>query len=224
MCNIEHFGHLLAIAFSVSAIFYYVDMRKTVERSLKDALTVHDTALRKTDSDWRAGFLNEIFATAYEKDVNGELRRVPGGPLSFRRPSNEAKKREAQWHYYLTSAVAYNSYVKFSRAVLARSLLVTNVLVVISTASSMSALIVSGYYPELKIGCGWATVILVLSYVSITWNILFFLFLIPKLVKRIERRVRPDPQAPALDAGKGIDAGSTSDQSMRQERARQHAP
>jgi len=88
--------------------------------------------------------------------------------------------------------VAYNSFATISRALLSHSDFLTTLLVVLSTTSSLGALIFAGYNPELKIRCILMTGILALSFASISWNILFYVVLIPTLVNRIGHLVEAD--------------------------------
>jgi molecular chaperone IbpA len=56
VCEIEHFGHPLAIAFTLSALFYYVELRKVANARTTEILANHRTAL----SNNRQGLSNII--------------------------------------------------------------------------------------------------------------------------------------------------------------------
>lgn len=155
MCKVENFGHLLAIAFSLSAIFYYLEMRSLAEDRLKTTSAIHDAAKR----------------SAYKR-LSAALRLMIW-PFSFDVEETENSDGRVVKPFIVTIIVFISKGAIYIGGKL------TVLFVVTSTFSSLGGLIYAGYYPDSRIGCGWMTTILVVSYISIIWNLLVYVLYIP---------------------------------------------
>ena len=133
---IEDFGHVLAIAFTLSAIFYYVELRELAIERLKQTLDAFETAIGRAEEKLNISSLTTKWL----------LRRSTSGAIS--------------------SVKVY-----------------THVLVVLSTSVSLGSLIYSGFHPHEKYGGGAITFILLLSFLSIIWNLVLYFLLLPKLTR-----------------------------------------
>lgn len=181
MLSIEHFGHVLAIAFSVSAIFYYVELRELAEDRLRRAIDAYQSAVALADDQFKETIL---------EDFEASTMHPHGGILALRPdPPWLAKKKatiQERGNKALTSSLIDSSLLMILRW----TPYLTSTLVVISTTCSLGALIYSGFNPDLEIGWKLMTLVLVLSYSSISWNLIFYVLLLPLLLKG-----RPTPQS-----------------------------
>jgi hypothetical protein len=105
-------------------------------------------------------------------------RRTP--PLT----AQQLKRRQEALNKWFLSS--------FSTAIIKSFSYVTPMFAFLSTATSLGALLFSGYHPDNELNCKWMTVILATSYVSIVWNLLFYLMYIPTVTRLIQRLVPAD--------------------------------
>jgi hypothetical protein len=185
MFKIEDFGHVLAIAFSVSAIFYFVDFRERAIESFEEALV----ALRSA----------RLSAEQKFKDAVGEQIGADRGRMFSLAPrTEEVKKRLAVLEQRQRSATVRWGLLGFLASIIAYSHITTNFLAVLSTGISLGSLIYSGFHPHDCYGWTTITLILVLSFLSIVWNVGLYLILMPKLTKGLASPSisdRPTPTA-----------------------------
>ncbi|WP_128931937.1 hypothetical protein [Bradyrhizobium zhanjiangense] len=169
-CSIEHFGHVLAIAFSVSAILYYIELRELITKRREEAVAIHEAARKAANKEWADELVQNI-----RKDMdNARAANRPWMLTPTREPSEEELKNESR----LLSRMLLLDY---SGTLLRAFPFITTALVFLSTATSLGALLVAGYYPEAQPGCSYMTFILAISFASIVWNVLVYWIYIPKI-------------------------------------------
>jgi hypothetical protein len=197
VCSIEHFSDLLAIAFSVGAIFYYIDLREIAEKRRKAALMIHDAAQRTANLEIGRAILDKITSDMQTARKRGESW------LTARTPPATAQQRNA-----MNAGLNKGLLSDFSKASVISLSYLTHAFAVLSTATSLGTLLFSAYYPDKReLDCKWMTVILVASYASIIWNLLFYFIYIPAVTSLIRRVV------PADQSGKSVTINLTSDRS-----------
>jgi hypothetical protein len=174
MLRIEHFGHVLEIAFSVSAIFYYFELRELAEDRLRRAIDAYQSAVALATEQFKGTIPEGVRASA--KNPYGGLLAIRRDPLWLQR---EKAQIQARGDKALTSSLIDSSVLMILRW----TPYLTSTLVVISTTCSLGALIYSGFNPDLEIGWKLMTLVLVLSYSSISWNLIFYVLLLPLLLK-----------------------------------------
>lgn len=175
-CSIEHFGHVLAIAFSVSAILYYIELRELIAKRREEAVAVHEAAQNAATKEWAGAFLRKT-----KQDMDNA--RATNRPWILT-PTSELSKQELKTESNVLSRMLL---LHYSGAILKTFPFITTALVLLSTTTSLGALLVAGYYPEATLGCGYMTVILAISFASIIWNILVYWIYVPKITSWIGR-------------------------------------
>jgi hypothetical protein len=174
MFMIEHFGHALEIAFTLSALFYYQELRDLAEDRLRRTIDAYQSGMTSAVDQYKKTIVESVQASA---------RHPRGGILAIARDpewlAKEKEKIDRRRDKALGSSVIH-SYVLVA---LHLSSYLTTILVAISTTCSLGALIYSGYNPNLDIGWKLMTLILILSYSSISWNLFFYVLLLPRLLK-----------------------------------------
>jgi len=185
MYRLEHFGHVLAIAFSVSAIFYYVDFREQAIQRFGSALSALKVATNMAEQAAKDAILNHIRA-----DRPGEMFRLSARTkeeteaLAIRKSKQDAEM--ARWAFLglVGSMISYSHVATHSFAAL-------------STSASLGFLIYAGFDPEAHFSLTGIISVLALSFASIIWNLGFYGYMLPKLTKAISRPSGQDTQPAA---------------------------
>jgi hypothetical protein len=177
VCEIERFGHPLAIAFTLSALFYYVELRKEASKWTSKVLENHREELAKNRERLSSVILGVPDA------------RWPRLITALKAKVAERKSRriflaeDFDVVLLLGSIALWLGIFKF-RILGTRVSVHTNAWT--STIVSLGALIYAGYVPG-EISCGIMTLILVLSFYSIAWNLWIFFVYLPILDFLIRR-------------------------------------
>jgi hypothetical protein len=176
MYKIEDFGHALAIAFGLSAAFYYIELREIAEDRLKGVFAKLVQAHQIADKEYR----DAIYA---------ELKAQMSGSnwWTFRKKSQ--KERDILEAYKHATALEKRrfSLLQFATMAVLFSHEMTGIVTLTSTAVSLGSLIYSGYCPDETFGWKFITFILFLSFLAIIWYICFYVIAIPRLSDAVER-------------------------------------
>src|SRR5215203_631552 len=115
--------------------------------------------------------------------------KISGGDgiLSLRKRSKLVEKKIEKLDKQSGKALTFYSLSHIVIILLRWERYITTVLVIVSTISSLGSLIYSGFVPNGNLGWKEVIAILAFSYSSIAWNLLFYLLLLPLLVKAIEQ-------------------------------------
>ena len=173
MCLIEDFGHPLEIAFSLSAVFYYVEMRATADERVRAALATHEAAERTAQREYR-GVLRDTLKTEITRET---VLGLPRRAIPFL-TSNALRRELAS----MTALVLLPA----SRRMVMASRYLTPVFAFLSTAFSLGPLLFAGFQPHYEIDGRWMALILFVAYLSILWNIAIYAIYIPRLAQTID--------------------------------------
>jgi hypothetical protein len=172
MYQIEHFGHVFAIAFGLSAIFYYIELREVAEERIKETLEVLAGSLGFAEQAVKDKIRQLLYASFSE------------GMLSLKPRSKELKEKleklrleqkHVTWRYHLLDLASIM--IVFSH-------FATHAFAILSTAVSLGALIHAGFDPEYKFGLWSIITMLILSFASIIWSLSFYVVVLPILKLR----------------------------------------
>jgi hypothetical protein len=149
MCEITDFSSVLEIAFGLSAILYFIDIRATIQRKMEEASKEMEGIL---------DILSQRPNPQYER-IKEALETVPQDAKErflARYPSSEQKARR------ILEKVRRRGDRPFAATAILSSLV------------SLATLFYSSFYPYVIIPCLYVAVILLLSYLSIIYNIFYF--------------------------------------------------
>lgn len=165
--KIEDFGHVFAIAFGLSAIFYYAELSEATYRRWTRVLLLLADA-DKTASDARKLEIME----QVKIDMAGGLLRWGPLPTELRERLTKSRNalKKAKIRSYLISALIYAVFL---------SHIFTHILAWISALVSLVALLHSGFHPNMEFSARGITALLLLSFASIVWTFGFYGILLP---------------------------------------------
>lgn len=175
-CSIEHFGHVLAIAFSVSAILYYIELRELITKRREEAVAIHEAAQNAANKEWADAFLQKT-----KQDMDNARAANRSWILT---PTSKSSEQELKTESKVLSKMLL---LHYSGAILKAFPFITTAFVLLSTGTSLGALLVAGYDPDAHLGCRHMTVILFISFASIIWNVLVYWIYIPRITSWIGR-------------------------------------
>ncbi|MFH0299810.1 hypothetical protein AAFX91_21765 [Bradyrhizobium sp. 31Argb] len=170
MYRIEHFAPVFEIAFTLSALFYYVELREVAVERLRDAL---DTIAAAQTSAEQA--IKDRIRDLIKTDI------PPGGMLSLSSRTKEVDAKLSDLESEKERVMLQWIFLRWASRMIAYCNLTTHALAVLSTVVSLGALVYSGFDPHRDFGWQDITILLAMSYASITWNLLFYMLALPGL-------------------------------------------
>jgi hypothetical protein len=173
VCEIERFDSPLDIAFSLSAVFYYLELRSIARERTQAALVGHELALRTE--------IGRFISAVVDAVINMASSLIYSGNFYDNFLSNFGR---LAW-LGLKIGILF-----VLRGILKLSSVLVHVFALLSSVVSLGTLIYSGYYKN-EIDCRLMTVILCLSFTSIFWNILVYFIYIPLATRLLRHRERP---------------------------------
>jgi hypothetical protein len=175
MCKISNFSSPLEIAFGLSAVFYYLELRSIAEKRTNAALTRNDAALTAS----MQAFIVMIIETVSESAISIATSLAAAGLGGIFVGSTLPKVGRLIFHA-LKIAVLYVSLL-----ILKSTRYFVHILVLCSVTASLGSLIYSGYYPEETLNCSKMTQVILASYLSISWNLIVYFIYIPIITRLV---------------------------------------
>jgi hypothetical protein len=174
MFRIENFGHVLAIAFGLSAVFYYIELREVAEERIKQALKTYEDAQRTADRTFLDAAFDQIKA-----DMNRPnwLTLAPR-PKQTEQKLDDLERVKIQALFQSLQFWLVLKFLRYSHAA-------TRILTLLSTTVSLGSLVYSGFYPDEYFGWRYITLILLVSFSSIGWYLCLYLVAVPMLIKAV---------------------------------------
>jgi hypothetical protein len=170
LCEIERFGHPLAIAFTLSALFYYVEMRKVANDRIRKVMEIHRVALNNNRQK-----LSNIVTGGSDASLSKTIVDITR--IIRQKRSRERFLAEDLSVFLLLEMTVLLWFFRYS---IARINISVHIFAWTSTIVSLGALIYAGYIDG-KLNCGIMTLILIISFYSVVWNIWIYFGYIPAI-------------------------------------------
>jgi hypothetical protein len=164
----EDFGHVFAIAFGLSAIFYYAELSEVAYKRWTKVLLLLADADKTLTEIRKREIMKQI-----EADFAGGMFRILK-PLPMHLQQEIARSRKT-----MNTATLKSALLSFLYYFVFVSHLLTHLLAWISAFVSLVVLLNSGFHPNKEFGLSAMVAFLLLSFSSIIWTLGFYGIFLP---------------------------------------------